>query len=153
MSDQRPPIRPTEEDGRLSLRDHALERAARARVALGPPTDAARFARLLSDRSLVRYPTSVLFDATHLEPDEFAWAMPLGDHPKDGFVIVIHPRFQGRPELWPLLAAYHLPTINYGEIVDAETCEAFGAELFGMEVNAYYAKLVLAADEIRSTDP
>lgn len=150
MSNERPePQRLTEADGRRSLREHAIERALIARDRHGPTIDAAAFVRLLGDRSVVRYPVEMRFDATPLESGEFAWARPRTDHPAGGFELFVHPRFGDQASLWPLLAAYHLPAINYGDIAEPGDCEAFGAALFGLEVDAYYAMLCSASDAVR----
>ncbi len=138
----------TEADGRRALRDHAVERALAARATHGPVMDAEAFARVLADRSVVRYPTTVRFDAGPLRDGEFAYAAPLGDGPSDGFCICVHPAFADRPEDWPLLAAYHLVSVNYGAMATAGEAEAFGAALFGLEVDAYYERVCALADSL-----
>ena len=137
----------TEADGRRALRDHIVERAVAARERHGDPREPATFLRLLNDRSIVRYPTTIEFSAEALEPGEFAWAQPLGEHPSAGFRLFIHPLFRDRPEVVPLLAAYHLVTVNYGEIATEEEAELFGATLLGLSVDAYYEALCRLADE------
>ncbi|MBZ0172895.1 MAG: hypothetical protein K8E66_10975, partial [Phycisphaerales bacterium] len=83
-----------------------------------------------------------------LEPGEFAWPQPLGDKPSDGYCLFIHPHFERRPQAWPLLISYHVPSVNYGEIVTAEEAELFAATLLGMDVETYYNALCTLADEI-----
>ncbi|USN99628.1 MAG: hypothetical protein H6810_02900 [Phycisphaeraceae bacterium] len=139
---------PTEKDGQLALRDHIVARALGARDRHGPVIDAESIMRLLDDRAAVRYPVGVRFDAGPLEPGEFAWAMPLGERPSDGFCLFIHPHFERRPEAWPLLIAYHLPSVNYGEIVTADEAELFAVTLLGMDIDVYYHALCALADEI-----
>lgn len=138
----------TEADGKRALRDHLLERAETARAKHGGMIDGAKIVRMLDDREVVRYPTGLRFDAGLLKEGEFGWAMPLGDHPSKGFCVVLHPCFENRPEDWPWLIAYHLPTINYGDIVEAEDCEAFGAALLGEDVERYYERLCALADSL-----
>ncbi|MFZ4576352.1 MAG: hypothetical protein ACOYN0_18355 [Phycisphaerales bacterium] len=147
MSDPMPD-KITEQDGRLALRDHVLERAHLARTKHGPEIDYGAILRILDDRTVARYPVGVRFSADGLEPGEFAHAAQLGAHPKDGFCIFVHPSFEARRELWPLLIAYHIPPINYGDIAEPEDCEAFGAALLGLETEAYYAKLCELSDEV-----
>lgn len=139
---------PTEHDAKAGLRDHVLERARAARERHGPIIDDAAILRVLDDRTVVRYPTGVRFDASPLRAGEFAWAAPLGEHPKDGFCLFVHPIFERRRDLWPLLIAYHIPPINYGDIASAEDCEAFGAALLGLDVEAYYDELCALADAL-----
>ncbi|MFO0829388.1 MAG: hypothetical protein U0572_14720 [Phycisphaerales bacterium] len=138
----------SESDGRRALRDHACEKAAIARGRYGPIIDAAAILRILGDAEIVRYPTRLVFDAIGLMPGEFAHAAPLGEHPRDGFEVRVHPLFESRRDLWPLLVAYHLPPINYGDIVAPEDCEQFGAALLGMDVERYYETLCELSDSI-----
>ena len=140
--------RPTEQDGRIALRDHLLDKAAQARARLGGEVDGVAILRILDDKAVVRYPTGVRFDAGGLRPGEFAHACPLGEHPRDGFCIFVHPCFHARPETWAALIAYHLPPINYGDIVTPEDCEQFGAALLGMDPDTYYRTLCTLADSI-----
>lgn len=138
----------TEHDGRRALRDHLLEKAALARERYGPVIDDAGIMRVLDDRDVVRYPMGVRFDAAGLEVGEFAHAMPLGEHPREGFCLFVHPVFERQRDLWPLLIAYHIPPVNYGDIADAADCEVFGAALLGFDVEDYYSALCEMADSI-----
>lgn len=136
------------EDGKRALRDHVLERAHLARRKHGPIIDDTAIMRILDDREIVRYPVGVRFDADALQAGEFAHAQPLGDHPKQGFCLFVHPSFEPRRDMWPLLIAYHIPPVNYGDITEPEDCEAFGAALLGLDVEAYYTLLCEAADSL-----
>jgi hypothetical protein len=138
----------TEHDGRVALRDHILARTAAARTRHGAIIDAAGILRVLDDREIVRYPMGVRFDASPLRPGEFAHAIALGEHPSQGFCLFVHPSLEQQPRLWPLVIAYHIAPINYGDIADAEDCELFGASLLGLDVEAYYASLCGIADSI-----
>jgi hypothetical protein len=143
----------TEHDGRLALRDHALTKADEARLRHGFYVDADVMLRMLDDRALVRYPVGVRFDEAPLEPGEFAWPMPLGDHPAAGYCLFIHPWFESQPLAWPLLMAYHIPSINYGDIVSHEDAEAFGAALLGLTPEEYYRALCELVDSIPGAPP
>lgn len=140
---------PTEDYGRRALRDHVLERAFKARAKYGPVIDADTLLRILDDREVVRYPAGIRYDLECLLPGEFAHAEQLGEHPRKGFCIFIHPAFEARRDLLPLLVAYHIPPINYGDITEPEDCEAFGAALLGLPVDEYYAQLCALADSIK----
>ncbi len=139
---------PTEEDGRQALRDHLLEKAGQARRKHGPSIGRAEILRILDDREVVRYSTGLRFDAEPLRRGEFALAVALGAHPREGFCLFMHPLFAERPEAWASLAAYHIPPINYGDVVTPEDCEHFGAFLLGLGVEEYYARLCGYCDEI-----
>ncbi len=147
QDDGRPP-KVTAEDGLRALRDHVVDTARRARQRYGGRIDYATILRMLGDEQVVRYPVELRFEAEPLEPGEFAYAEPLGTHPAQGFVLYVHPRFRDREELLPLLIAYHLVRVNYGQVATHEEAELFGATLLGLDRDAYYQKLCDAADEI-----
>lgn len=142
------PRKATAEGGKRALRDHILERALLARERHGSLSDLAAFLRLLEDREVVRYPTVLEFTRDDLRPGELGHAEPLGSRPADGFRLLIHQKFRDRPGTAPLVAAYYLVTVNYGEIATFEEAELFGATLLGLEVDAYYSLLCSLADEL-----
>lgn len=138
----------TEHDGRIALKDHVVQKACAARERHGPDMDDRAILRVLDDREIVRYPVGIRFDAASLREGEFAHAVPLGEHPRRGFCLFIHPAFERRRDLWPLLIAYHIPPINYGDIAAPEDCELFGATLLGLSVDAYYGVLCELSDSL-----
>jgi len=144
---------PTEADGRQALRDHLLDKAAAARERHPDLAAGTAALALLNDREVVRYPAGLRFDAGLLQPCEFGWAMALGEHPREGFCIVVHPAFELRPETWATILAYYIPPINYGDIATPEDCEAFGAALLGIEAEQYYDTLCALADSVGGAGP
>lgn len=138
----------TEQDARVALKDHLGEKAMNARLTHGMYIDAETIIKMLDDPAVVRYPVSIRFDAEHLQPGEFAMPLALGDHPSAGFCMCIHPHFEQQPEAWPLLIAYHIPSINYGDIVSQEDAEHFGSTLVGLGSETYYQALCELADSI-----
>ena len=92
--------------------------------------------------------TRLEFDAEPLHNGEFAWARPEGDHPRDGFTMVVHPQFEQRQGDLPLLVAYHIASINYVDVVTHRECELYGAALLGRPVDDYYQRLCAMADEL-----
>lgn len=145
---QHPTEPPTEHDGKIALREHAIDKAYAARTRHGPTIDLASIHSILEDRELVRFPVRVLFDARDLQPGEFAHAHPVGAHPRDGFILFVHPSLQHRDDVLPAALAYHIPPINYGDIADADDCLVFGAALLGLSVDAYYQRLCELADSL-----
>jgi hypothetical protein len=133
---------------REAFRSHLAEKAAAARLKHGLYIDVETVETMLADRDVVRWPTRLAFAADPLEPGEFAWPQPIGPDPADGYRLVIHPNFAGQPENLPLLVAYHIPTINYGPIVEAADAELYGATLLGLDVETYYRALCELADSI-----
>ena len=138
----------TEGDARVALQDHLGEKAMNARLTHGMYIDAETIVKMLDDRTVVRYPVGIRFDDEPLEPGEFAMPVQLGELPSAGFCLFIHPYFEQQPDAWPLLIAYHIPSINYGDIVSHEDAEHFGATLVGLEKDTYYEALCELADSI-----
>ena len=143
----------TEEDGYQALRDHVVTKALLARERHGPEIDEGALLRVLLDPEIVRFPTVVRFDSGALHPGEFAWPEPRGENPRDGFVLVVHRRFENRPADLPLLLAYHVVAINYLDIATHVEAELFGATLLGMEVDEYYERVCALADELPRPEP
>lgn len=150
MSD-RPPHTPTAADGQQSLRDHVRAKALEARAKLAGRVDRAAILRLLEDRTAVRYPIGVRFDAAPLRPGEFAFLEALGDHPADGFCLFIDPEFAAADELLPLLIAYYIPSVNYGDVATHVEAELYGATLLALDAEEYYQRLCAAADQRRGS--
>ena len=146
----------TEDDGYEALREHLIEKASLARQRHGPDVDLAAIEAILADRELVRFPAEISYDAAALLPGEFAHAEPLGESPGDGFRMVVHPHYEGQADVVALLVAYHIPSINYLDVVTHVECELYGATLLGLEVDDYYRRLCALADAIpgnRSAPP
>ncbi|MCP3978874.1 MAG: hypothetical protein GY716_06025 [bacterium] len=138
---------PTAEDARIALRSHVEDRALEARRQYGE-IDWAAMQRMLGDSTVVRFPTEIRFDAGPLESGEFAYPQQLGDRPEQGFHLIVHPAFAERHDVLPLLVAYQLVRINYGEIVTHEEAELFGAKLLGLDPDDYYRTLCELVDGI-----
>lgn len=135
-------------DGQQALRDHVVQRAADARLRYGMLIDADTIMKIINDRAVVRYPMGVRFDSGPLRPGEFAALEAIGEHPAEGYCLFVHPRFQGEPESWPLVIAYYIPSVNYGDIASHVEAELFGATLLGLEVDDYYNTLCVFADSL-----
>lgn len=150
---QREQLNLTEEDGYEALRGHVAERAFLAREKHGPTIDLEVMRQILADPEVMRFPTVLRFDAEELISGEFAWAAPLGDKPSDGFAIVVHPQFEKRLDVLPLLIAYHIVSVNYLDVVTHVEAELFGATLLGLTTDEYYERLCKFADELPGPKP
>lgn len=139
---------PTAHDGKIALREHAIDKAYAARARFGPTIDLAAIQGIIDDRELIRFPVRIVYDARGLEPGEFAHAQPVGLHPRDGFILYVHPTLEHREDTLPCAIAYHLPPVNYGDIADADDCLVFGAALLGLSVDVYYERLCELADSL-----
>src|SRR5262245_37583779 len=113
------PIQLTAEDGRQSLRAHVAEKGAEIHAKYGPRLGWNELQRLLEDRAYVRYPCTIVFESTPLEPGECAHPVPQGDRPEEGFTLYVHPYFMAQPERVPYLVLYQLVLVNYGEFATA----------------------------------
>jgi hypothetical protein len=140
---------PSAADGQQSLRDHVRAKALDARAKFGGRIDRAAIFRLLEDRIAVRYPIGVRFDSAPLRPGEFAFLESLGDHPADGFCLFVHPLFEHADELLPLLIAYYIPSVNYGDVATHVEAELYGSTLLDLDCEDYYQALCSVADRIQ----
>jgi hypothetical protein len=136
------------EGGHRSLMEHATNKALDARARIGPDIGYSDLLALLQDASVVRYPTRIAFDTVGLQAGMLAYAQQCGSVPGDGFVLHVHPHFEGRSEDLRLLISYYLVSVNYGEVADAAVAECFGATLLGMDIEEYYQRLCSLADEL-----
>src|SRR5581483_7263693 len=103
---------------------------------------------ILNDRSLVRYPCEIVFEASLLLEGEFAHALPNSENPADGFRLVVHPLYSLQLDRVPLMALYQLVRVNYGEFASPDDAETFGASALGMTKDEYYHLLCGIADEV-----
>ncbi|NNF43653.1 MAG: hypothetical protein HKN62_11535 [Phycisphaerales bacterium] len=138
----------SEASAREAFLGHLVDKATAARMKYGLYIDAEAIVKMLADSDVLRYPASLVFDAGPLQPHEFACVQPLGFHAADGYAICLHPAFRDQPEIWPLLISYHVPAINYGQIVDTTAAEIYGSTLIGLDREAYYQALCELADSI-----
>jgi|GEM_PF-208209 len=139
---------PTAEEAMQALRDHVVDRALHARRKHGPEIDGAAIRAMLLDSECVRFSTRIVFDGSDLLPGEFAHAHCRGPAASDGFDLFVHPHFIGREQDLPLLAAYHVVSINWLDVATHEEAELYAAALLGLEVDDYYQRLCALADEV-----
>jgi hypothetical protein len=139
---------PTAEAGYAALREHVRERARAARAKHGVPADLTALQALLSDPEVVRFPTSLAFDAGPLRPGEFGWAQPLGERPGDGYRLVLHPVFAARGADALLLALYLLVSINYLDVATGEEALLYGGAFLELDVEEYYQRVLALAEEV-----
>ena len=140
---------PTMESTRQSLADHVAMKGAELREKFGPDIGWNELQRVLADRSCVRYPCEIVFDDGPLQPGEFAYPRPKGEHPEDGFTICVHPCFATQLPRVPHLVLYQLVVVNYGEFASPDDAETFGAAALGLSKEEYYQSLCEMADAIK----
>jgi len=135
-------------DVRESLNAHVAAKGDEIHQKYGPHIGWTELQHILADRTCVRYPCEIVFDATPLQPGEFAYPVPKGDQPEAGFVMHVHPFFMTQLDQVPLLVLYQLVRVNYGEFAAPEDAETFGASALGLSPNYYYTRLCLMADQL-----
>lgn len=140
----------TEADARESLNAHVEARGLAIRDTYGPSPGWEELHRILNDRSCVRYPCEIAFDAAPLQPGELAYPRPNGDTPAEGFTIFVHPFFKDRLDLVPSVVLYQLVAVNYGDFASPEDAETFGAAALGLGREEYYESLCTLADQLPS---
>lgn len=138
----------TVDDAKQSLTAHAAEKGAQVHEKYGPEIGWTELQAILEDRTVVRYPVEVVFDAKPLHEGEFAFPQPKGENPEDGFTMFVHPFFSLQPNRVPHLVFYHLVVVNYGDFASPEDAELFGANALGIAKEDYYNTLCEMADEI-----
>ena len=137
---------PSAHDARQSLNASAAAIGAEIYEKYGPRIGWTQLLQILGDRSCVRYPCEIVFDAAPLQAGEFAHPVAKGDHPRDGFVIYVHPLFMMQLDQVPLLVLYQLVLVNYGAFVSPDDAETFGAAALGLARDEYYDILCRLAD-------
>jgi hypothetical protein len=144
---------PNAHDARQSLNAAAAATGAVIYAKYGPRVGWTQLRQILADRTCVRYPCEIVFDATPLEPGECAHPVARGDRPEDGFAMYIHPLFMTQLEQVPLLVLYQLVLVNYGGFAAPKDAEAFGAAALGLAQDEYYQTLCRLADELAPVAP
>ena len=140
----------TVEDARQSLETHVAAKGSEVRAKYGPRIGWHDLERILADRTFVRYPCDIVFDAGLLQEGEFAHPVPRGDRPENGFTMYVHPYLAAQPDRVPAAVLYQLVLVNYGDFASTEDAEAFGAAALGISRDQYYAMLCQIADELIS---
>jgi hypothetical protein len=59
--------------------------------------------------------------------------------------------FENVDELIPLLIAYYIPSVNYGDVASHVEAELFGSTLLGIDVEEYYTVLCSVADTVAAS--
>jgi hypothetical protein len=142
------PTQLTADDARQSLNAHVASKGLDIREKYGPHIGWNELLRILEDRTCVRYPCEIAFDAAPLRSGEFACPIAKGERPEDGFTIFVHPLFMTQLDRVPWLVLYQLAQVNYGEFASPEDAETLGAHALGVPVDDYYAALCDLADQL-----
>jgi hypothetical protein len=140
---------PSAPNARQSLNASAAAIGAEIYGKYGPRIGWTQLLQILGDRSCVRYPCDIVFDAVPLQAGEFAHPVAKSGHPEDGFSIYVHPLFMTQLEQVPLLVLYQMVLINYGAFAGPDDAETFGAAALGLSKDEYYESLCRLADEMQ----
>lgn len=140
----------TADDFQQSLNGHVASKGDEIQEKYGPRIGWSELLRILEDRSVVRYPCEIVFDAAPLQAGEFAHPVGNGELPEDGFKIHVHPFFQLQLSRVPYLVLYQLVLINYGDFASADDAETFGSHALGLSKDEYYQTLCELTDQIQA---
>lgn len=135
-------------DFQQSLNDHVALKGDEIFARFGPVIGWEELLKILEDRSVVRYPCEVVFDAAPLQSGELAYPVCNGEEPEGGFRICVHPLFSLQPALVPYLVLYQLVVVNYGDFASADDAETFGSHALGIDKEDYYKALCQFADQL-----
>lgn len=138
----------TADHARQSLNAHVAAKGAEIFDKYGPHIGFTELKAILQDTSCVRYPCELVFDASRLNPGEFAYPEPRGERPEAGFTLYVHPVYMSQLQAVPLLALYQLVTVNYGEFASSDDAETFAAHALGLSIDECYAQLCELADQL-----
>jgi hypothetical protein len=138
----------TADDAKQSLAAHVEAKGIEVFSLYGPQITWTALQRLLEDRTQVRYPCEIVFDAAGLQPGEFAHAAPKGDNPEEGFTMFVHPLFMAQLDEVPALVLYQLVAVNYGVFASSDDAETFGAAALGLTRDEYYDRLCTCSDQL-----
>jgi hypothetical protein len=155
----------TEDELKSSVTEHVAERARAIRDKYGPDIDYPTLLEVLEDRECVRYPVTIQFDTSRIDPGMFAFSESVFEEPErpeyeededfadylkvtGKYNIVVHEAFKDRLDLLPGLVLYHLVAVNYADLATAMDAEIFGSTVLGMDQDDYYALLCEAADSL-----
>jgi hypothetical protein len=142
------PTQLTADDARVSLNAHVAAKGAELRAKYGPVIGWNELQLILADRTCVRYPCALEFNAAPLRAGEFAHPVAKGERPEDGFTMFVHPFFMTHLPEVPWLVLYQLVLVNYGEFASAEDALTFGAAALGLDEDEYFERLCELADPI-----
>ena len=143
----------TIDDARQSLNAHLAAKGAEIQEKYGPRIGWSELTQLLGDRSRVRYPCEIRFDASQLLAGEFAHPVASTNKPEDGFIIFVHPVYATNLDRVAYLVLYQLVLVNYGEFASNDDAETFGAHALGLAKYDYYHSLVEMVDQITNSEP
>jgi hypothetical protein len=142
---------PSAPDARQSINASAAAIGTEIYDKYGPRIGWTQLLQILGDRSCVRYPCEIVFEAAPLQTGEFAHPVARGGQPEDGFSIYVHPFFMNQLEQVPLLVLYQLVLVNYGSFACPDDAETFGAAALGLSKDEFYETLCGLADELEQT--
>jgi len=140
----------TVDDFQQSLNGHVATKGDEIQDKYGPHIGWNELLNVLEDRSVVRYPCEITFDAAALQEGEVAHPLAKGEKPEEGFTICVHPFFATQLSSVPHLVLYQLVLVNYGDFASTDDAETFASHALGLSKEDYYKALCGLADQIES---
>jgi len=147
-------FKPAEGSDKKALVEHVAHRAGQIHekyLLASPATIPADLLhQMLLDSDVVRFPTELQF-SSDIEEGLFGYCRQKGDHPGEGYDVILHSAFESVPEHHAYLVFYLLVRVNYGLFSTYLEAERFAAGIFGLSVDAYYEKLCQLVDQFIPT--
>lgn len=129
-----------------SLESHAAKAATCVRRRLGGGLDEGNLQRYLSDSECLRYPTTIIFDADALEPQQFAGVEMVGEGELRVCILHMRPCYDGCTGDLPYLVAYMAAAVDYGIAASPDLSLRHAATLMGLPEDDYYERLCAIVD-------
>jgi hypothetical protein len=127
----------------------ALANLAREiRQQYGPEIGWNKLLGVIQDRRCAYFPCEICFDAAPLLPGESAYPTAKGQHPEDGYILNLHPRYANQLHQAIYLVLHQLALVNFGEAITLDDAETFGALVLGVSKDDYYQTLCELSGQI-----
>jgi hypothetical protein len=102
--------------------------------------------QFLASGDYLRYPTSIVFDASPLEAHQFAEPVFCAQGSDRSCRLHVRPVYARHAEHLPYIVAYMAAVIMYGDAADADLCEHLGAMLMQETRDVFYERICAIAD-------
>ena len=135
---------------REGLKNHILFVADKGRSKYGDISSLSTLQKFLQDPDVVRYATTLVFDADKLEKGTLLSLKPAGEDGEE-FCIYLHPLLQKREHDAIQVALSSVVSINYGKIAKEYEAELFASQMLGITEENYHSRMESLKDELSNS--
>jgi hypothetical protein len=132
---------------REGLKNHILFVADKGRAKYGDISSLSTLQKFLQDPDVVRYATTLVFDADKLAKGTLLSLKPAGEDGEE-FCIYLHPLLQKREHDAIQVALSSVVSINYGKIAKEYEAELFASQMLGITEEDYHSRMESLKDEL-----